>query len=52
MPSDTFHDYFKLQAEDMDQCHTRTPGISELLSMKQNGSHHRYDRIDVEDSAV
>jgi len=52
MPSDTFHDYFKLQAEDMDECNTRTPRIAELLSMKQRGAHHKYDPLDVEDSAV
>lgn len=52
MPSDTFHDYFKLQAEDMLCTDVRRPGIGELLSVKQRGSHHKYDVLKTDDDMV
>ena len=52
MPSDTFHDYFKLQAEDMLCTDVRRPGIGELLSLKQRGSHHKYDVLKTDDDMV
>ena len=51
-PSATYHDYFKLLPDDLNTNAPRTPGISELLSMKGNGSHHKYEKLSTEDSAV
>lgn len=53
IPSDTFHDYYKLLPDDMtSETLPRTPGVMELLSMKQSGSHHKYEKLHTDDSAV
>lgn len=52
MPSDTFHDYFKLQAEDMSLADVRMPGIGELLSVRQRGAHHKYDVLKTDEDMV
>ena len=30
----------------------RTPGLTELLSVKQSGSHHKYDVVKTDDDIV
>lgn len=47
IPSDTFHDYFKLLPEDLSDSDTRTPSIVELVSLRlsASGAHHKYDMV-------
>eukprot|EP00293_Proteomonas_sulcata_P018346 CAMPEP_0184313810 /NCGR_PEP_ID=MMETSP1049-20130417/67931_1 /TAXON_ID=77928 /ORGANISM="Proteomonas sulcata, Strain CCMP704" /LENGTH=148 /DNA_ID=CAMNT_0026631337 /DNA_START=124 /DNA_END=570 /DNA_ORIENTATION=- len=51
-PSDTFPDYYRIHdVEELKD--TRVPSYTELVSIRQSGSHHKYDPVKKEeDDAV